>query len=71
MRDDGVPTIQYKLFCMTQDWIPPEGLFIWRIDVDGKTMLPNGELRPCKPIPMKNLEDIVKTYQTSYNIGRV
>jgi hypothetical protein len=23
-------------------------------------MLPDGEPRPCKPTPMKNLEDIVK-----------
>ena len=23
-------------------------------------MLPDGELRPCEPIPMKNLKDIVK-----------
>ena len=33
---------------------------MWRIDADGKTMLPDGGPRPCKPIPMKNLEDIIK-----------
>ena len=33
---------------------------MWRVDTDGKTMLPVGEPRPCQPIPMKNLEDILK-----------
>ena len=33
---------------------------MWNIDADGKTMLPDGEPRPCKPITMKNLENIVK-----------
>jgi hypothetical protein len=60
MRDDGVPAMQYKLLCTTQDWSPPEGLLVWCVDADGKTMLPDGEPRPCKPIAMKNLEDILK-----------
>ena len=33
---------------------------MWRVDADGKTMLTDGEPRPCKPIHMKNLKDIVK-----------
>ena len=60
MRDDGVPAMQYKLLCTTQDWSPPEGLLVWRVDGEGRTMLLDGEPKPCKPIPMKNLEDIVK-----------
>ena len=60
MGDDGVPAMQYKLLCMTQDWSPPEGLLVWRVDADGKMMLPDEEPRPYKPIPMMNLEDIVK-----------
>ena len=60
MRSDGVPAMQYNLLCTTQDWSPPECLFMWRVDADGKTMLPDREPRPCKPIPMKNFKDIVK-----------
>ena len=60
MRDNGVPAMQYKLLCTTQDWSPLEGLLVWRVNAEGKTMLPDGEPRPCKPIPMKNLEDILK-----------
>ena len=60
MHDDGIPTMQYKLLRMTQDWSPPEGLLVWRVDVDVKTILLNGKPKPCKPIPMKNLEDNTK-----------
>jgi hypothetical protein len=60
MRDDGVSAMQYKLLCTSQVWSPPEGLLVWRVDANGKTMLPYGEPRPCKPIAMKSLEDILK-----------
>jgi hypothetical protein len=60
MRNDGVPTIQYKLLCTTQDWSPLEGLLVWRVDADGKTMLPDGKPKSCKLTAMKNLEDILK-----------
>ena len=60
MRDNGVPAMQYKFLCMKQDRSPLEGLFVWRDDANGKTMSLDGEPRPCKSIPMKNLEDIVK-----------
>jgi hypothetical protein len=59
-RDDGVPAMQYKLLCTLQDWSPPEGLLVWCVGADGKTMLPDEEPKPCKPIAMKNLEDILK-----------
>jgi len=38
MRDDGVPAMQYKLLCTTQDWSPHEGLLVWRVDTDGYRM---------------------------------
>ena len=60
MCDHGVPAMQYKLLCTTQDWSPPEGLLIWRVDGEGRTMLPDGKPKPCKPIPMKNLDDIAE-----------
>ena len=60
MQGDDVPAMQYKLLCTTQDRSLPEGLLVWRIDANKKMILPDGEPRPCKPIPIKNLEDIVK-----------
>ena len=33
---------------------------MWRVDEEGKTMLPDGEPAPYKPIPMKDVEYIVK-----------
>ena len=60
MQGDGVPAMQYKLLCTTQDWSPPKGFFVWHVDANRKTMLLDGEPRPCKPISMKNLKDILK-----------
>ena len=60
MHDNGIPTMQYKLLCMTQDWSPPEGLLVWCVDEESKTMLPDGEPKASKRIPMKNVEDIIK-----------
>ena len=61
MREDGVPAIGYKLLCTTQDWNPHEGLLVWHVDAEGKTMLLDGEPRLCKPIHIKNLKDIVES----------
>jgi hypothetical protein len=61
MSDDDISTMQYKLVYMTQDWSPLIGDSFWRVDKEGKAMLANGELKPCKPIPMKNVEDVIKS----------
>ena len=60
ISNNDVRGMQYKLLCTTQDWSPSEGLLVWRIDVEGRTMLPDREPKSYKPIPIKNLEDIVK-----------
>jgi hypothetical protein len=55
-----------------QDWSPPEGLFDWHVDEKDKVVLPYREPKPCKPIPMKNVEDIIKGIErTTYSIGIV
>ena len=60
MCDDNILAMQYKLMCTTQDWSPPEGLFDWHVDEEDKVVFPYGEPKPCKPIPMKNVKDIIK-----------
>ena len=42
------------------DWSPLEGLLVWRVNEEGKTMLLDGKPKPCKPILMKNVDDIIK-----------
>ena len=39
---------------------PPDRLLVFCVDKEGKTMLPNGKPKPCKPIPMKDVKDIIK-----------
>lgn len=60
MCDDGIPTLQYELLCTMQGFSPPAGLLVWCINKVNNTMLPNGKPKPCKPIPMKNVQDIMK-----------
>ena len=52
--------MQWMLLCTTQDWSLPEGFLVWRVHTYEIMMLPDGEPKPCKPIPMKNLDDIAK-----------
>ena len=60
MRDNGILAMQYKLLCKMQDWSRRDGPLVSRVDEEGKVMLPNEETKPCKPISMKNVEDIIK-----------
>ena len=58
--DDSISAMQYKLLCTTQDKSPWEDHFVWSSDEEGKMILPDWEPKPCKPLPMKNVEDIIK-----------
>ena len=60
MCDDGVPAMLYEVLCTTKFWSPSEGLLIWDVMRIPKKTLPNWEPKPCKPISMKNVEDIIK-----------
>ena len=57
---DGIPTMEYKLLCTTQDWSPLEGFLIWLVDEEDKVILLDRKPKPRKPIPMKNVKDIIK-----------
>ena len=52
-----------------QDWSQLEGLLVWRVNKEGKTVLPNGQPKPCKPIPMKNVDDIIKSIKLHTILG--
>ena len=40
---------------------PTKGVFFWCVDKEGNAMLADRELKPPKPIPVKNVEDIIKS----------
>lgn len=59
MRDDGVPAMQLKFLYTSPNWGPEDGILMWHQNKDGKCMLPNGDLKPCKPILMRNELEII------------
>ena len=60
MRDDGVPAMQFKLLCTSPNWDPEDGIGVWRQDKNEKSMLPDGDPKPCKPDPIRNGPKIIK-----------
>ena len=57
MRNDGAPTMQFKLLCTLG---PDDGILVWRQDKDEKCLLPDGDPKPCKPDPIRNKLEIIK-----------
>lgn len=60
VKDEGVPAMQLKLPCITPNWAPKDGLFIWCKDIDGKCMLPDGAPKSCTTNPMRSGLEIIK-----------
>jgi hypothetical protein len=40
---DGEPIMQYKILCTNSLWKPDTGIKLWRIDANGKQMMPEGD----------------------------
>ena len=53
-------SLQNNPMCMMPDWSPPEGILVCCAGKECKSMLPDREAKPCKPILMKNVQGIIK-----------
>ena len=60
MKDDGVPTMQFKLLCTSPNWGPDDSILVWRQDKDRKCLLPDRNPKPCKPDFMRNGPEIIQ-----------
>ena len=60
MRDDGISVMQFKFLCIFPNWGVEDGILVWCQDKDEKCLLPDGNLKPCKPDSMKNGPKIIK-----------
>jgi hypothetical protein len=53
--------------CTDESWKPKVGIKLWKV-VDGKQTLPLGNPCHVTPIPMKNLDDIIKGLSSFINL---
>lgn len=58
MRDDGLPTMQYKPLCNTPNWSPPKGILIWKETKPTKECSVMATLSQSDS--MKNEEEIIE-----------
>ena len=52
--------MQYKILCIDSMWKPDIGIKLWKIDANGKQMLPKEDPLAIQPIAMRNQDDIIK-----------
>jgi hypothetical protein len=59
---NGWLLMQYKHYCIDAEWLPKEGggIRLWRVDNEGKPLLPTGEPSALVPQQMWNHFDIAK-----------
>jgi hypothetical protein len=63
MGDNGWPLMQYKMSCTSLDWLPVEGIKLWKEDANGRPLLPSDQPEAVKSHKMKNQVEVVKGIQ--------
>ena len=58
--DNGWPIMQYKRACTDTQWLPKEGLKLWKEDAEHNPMLPQGDPLCVKPRKIKNRVEIAR-----------
>jgi len=57
---DGTPLMQYKLHPKSTEWLPQDGIQIWKQDEDGKPRLPQGQPKLLPPFEfIKDHEQVI------------
>ena len=51
MNVAGVPIMKYKIYCTDNDWLPEEGIKLWKEDSQGQSLWLRGD-----PLPVDYLE---------------
>jgi len=60
VADNGWPLMQYKMSCTSLEWLPAEGIRLWKENDNGGPSLPGGTPEASKPVKMKNQIEVVK-----------
>ena len=59
VRDDGWHVMHYNVLNTHDEWLPKDGILMWKSNIKGEPVLPTGDLYPAKPHDMAKLEDVV------------
>ena len=49
IRDDGWPVIQYKVLNTHEEWLPKDGILMWKSNIKGEPCPPFGDPSPTPP----------------------
>ena len=60
MNAAGVPIMKYKIYCTDNDWLPEDGIKLWKEDSKGQSLWPRGHPVPVEYLEMRSVEDISK-----------
>ena len=63
VRDDEWPVMQYKILSSHEEWLPKEGIMMWKKNVRGKPSMPEGDPSPARPREMGKLNDVINGLQ--------
>ena len=50
--------MQYKVLS-SHEWLPKEGILMWKSDIKGEPCIPSGDPYPTPPQGMAKLEDVL------------
>lgn len=56
----GVPIMKYKFYCTDSDWLPEEGIKLWKEESEGQSLWPRGQPLPVVHLPMRTVDEIYK-----------
>jgi hypothetical protein len=59
VRDDGWPVMQYKVLSTHEEWLPKNGILMWKSNIKGEPCLPSGDPVPACPRGMAKQEDVL------------
>jgi hypothetical protein len=58
VRDDGWPVMQYKVLSTHVEWLPKDGVKMWKSNIKGEPCIPSGDPFPAPPRGMAKLEEV-------------
>ena len=51
--------MQYKVFNTHEEWLPKDGILMWKSNIKGEPCLPSGDPSPAQPRGMAKLDDVL------------
>jgi hypothetical protein len=59
VQDDGWPVMQYKVLSTHDEWLPKDGVKMWKSNIKGEPCFPSGDPLPAPPRGMAKLDEVL------------